>query len=223
MRYVVWHQGRDGSNMLMSILHQIPGAGLSDFEQCGFHVGWASYTEAEFITLCDQYFAHQSTPNGVAGCKAGFSYVDQIAKHSGSFRTAANWVKQFDLHIMLLRTDTAAQAVSTFIATKTKRWRYDSVSDKPFPEFDFEEIAYIEANILGERTKREQFFKSLGIRFMYVIYETLVYDHAYSVKRILDVLNVSCDDIPLPLIQRQLDERKTAYVIKYKQMKSDWS
>lgn len=218
VNYIVWHVVRDGSNMLMSMLHQTGLAGVTNFERCGFHVGFQTMNEVDFKKRSLDYLEMQRTPNGISGCKAGFSYAQNIKKFTKNPNLVRWWIDQFDVHFLLRRRDMVAQSVSTFFAGHTKQWHSNSpVQNVKIPEYSFDEIAQIHANIEGQIYERNQYFRFIQLRCFMLEYEAIVENPSNYFKYILARLEIPWNkNAPLPQIEKQSDPVKDAYIARFK-------
>jgi len=191
MRYVIWHCGRDGSNMLLSLLHQTGVAGISDYEKGGYHVGYEAMSLPEFKQRTTNYFKAQETPNGVQGCKAGFDYVDQIRKFVKNWAAIDYWIEGFDKHLVLSRYSKTRQAVSMLFAGHTKQWAsYSPTTPYTPPTYDECAITSSIAELVGRETRRNTYLDMMHIRYKPIFYEDIVKYPEYILADIMDYLGI---------------------------------
>lgn len=217
MRYVCWHVGREGSNMLMSMLAQTGVAGIANYERAGFHVGYKNQTIPQFKENTRAFFKMQETPNGVQGCKAGFTYVDNIRKFTKTWEAPYWWIKGFHLHFKLSRRDKVAQAVSAYFAGHTKRWTSESTSDIPNPPYDYHAIAITLTNVIGEEARRDAYLTYLGIEPYRLWYEDICANPERSLTFIINRLNIPERYIfKQAIIQKQIEPLKREYINRFR-------
>lgn len=218
MKYIVWHTARSGSNMLMSILHQTGVAGIRNFEECGYHVGYDRRPSVEFWQDNEIYFDKQITENGVIGCKAGFTYIDNLHKMTRNWNDIKLWVDQFDKHIVLTRLNKLAQSISAYFAGHTKQWHSDSPNTgiEP-PQYNHCTIANGIARLAGEEERFFVYFEHMNIDYLHIYYEQLIDTPQAQLIRIMDYLGIRDEYQYLPsVITKQLHPLKTEYITRYK-------
>lgn len=219
MRYAIWHCGRDGSNMLMSMLHQTGIAGIADYESAGFHVGFENMTLHEFKRRALAYFRSQETANGVQGCKAGFDYIDQIRKYTRPQEWEAIdwWIEGFEKHIFLSRYDKIAQAVSSLFAGHTKQWHSNSpVRQYTPPPYDVTVISHTIAELKAREYRRDQYFALMGIPYQYFFYEDIAAEPQQKIADIFAYLQIQdAYTFKAAHIQKQIDPLKKQYIQRY--------
>lgn len=217
MRYVLWHVERSGSNMLMSLLSQTGLAGISDYPNCGYFIGFDKLSPEAYRKIESAYFAKQATPNGIAGCKAALSYLQDIERLA-SWELAIAWFQGFERHVILKRRDVYAQAVSFYFASATKEYTSDIQSQRPKPPYDAPRIAYLVADIQGRYTRLESFLQLQGIAPFVLYYEDIVAQQQLEMQKLLDYLGIASPyQVQEASIQKQEDSLKTAYIERFMQ------
>lgn len=216
MRYIVWHVERSGSNMLMSLLSQTGYAGIADYRNCGYFIGYNPISESEYDKIECRYFENQRTPNGIEACKASLSYLEVIQEFV-SWRKAIDWFQSFDKHIVLKRRDVIAQAVSFLFAGMTKEYTSEIQTGKPRPDYDYDRIAYIISEIEGRYCQLESFLELQKVKPLVIYYEDVVDKQLLTMHKILNFLDIRELYSPKDaLIQKQVDSLKTEYIERFK-------
>lgn len=195
MRYLIIHTGRTGSNHLCDLLAQTGVAGIVDVWTCGFFIGLKNHIADNYHAHLQQYLEKHTTPNGVFGAKAGMQYFAEMKREVGLPETM-RFLNSIDKFIWLRRYDKHAQAVSTFIASATKRWHSRSETNRPDPAYDRDSLNWCLMDILMEEARAQAFFKMYDIVPLQIFYEDLVAAPDRTITSILDFL-----DIPVPRVE----------------------
>ena len=221
MRYAIWHTPRSGSNLLCNLLHLTGVAGIADYENCGFCVGFGEELKNKnLVALADEYFDKQRTLNGVAGTKLSMEYIRDILPYVGR-RDVYKVLRRFDRHIFLTRRDKVAQAVSFIFAQDQNYFSTRSSPTGELSQYSDERITMT----MGYLKALEEDNQTWLAR--YTPYTpTVTYDDIASytsrflpMKNIFIHLGITWDkkyaDLE-PQIDKQVDNRKLDWVKKYK-------
>lgn len=183
MRYLICSSPRVGSNLLCAVLRQTGAAGdpleylNPRYMKAGARrMGGGPVTIAAYLAALE---ARRTSPSGVFGLKVHYGHLAALMKDEPA-RMAA-FLARFDRHILMVRGDKIAQAVSLHKAQATGFWteedraahRATGAADPSVP-FDPQAIARALLSIITE----EQGWRSLlsGTTHVEVRYEDLAAD-----------------------------------------------
>jgi LPS sulfotransferase NodH len=205
----------------MNMLHQTGVAGVADYINCGFFIGyyWNWNKNHSFENRCLQYLNKQKTPNGVIGCKGGMSYFDEYRTIVGDLKVD-RLLDSFTHHIWLQRQKKVEQAVSRIVAASTKIWSTIQI-DKGIDEFS--EPVYSRKNIddniakiADENKAIEDFFTDRNITPHIVYYEDIVKSAPSELSKIIQYLGITEPYVfKQATIRKQIDSRKDEFIRLY--------
>lgn len=223
MRYAICHTPRTGSNLLVDLLTQTRLAGITDLYKGGFFIGSGDgVKEAYQNGAADRFFADNTTPNGVSGCKVGIKDFDDLDRVL-PFGAVDTLLASFDRWLWLTRQDRLAQAISWYVARRTGIW---TTEDAKRPrkvaqpvEYNYARIAAFLGRIQADNARAEAFFDLHGIVPLPLVYEDWSQDFEGTIKRVLKVLGVEdpAHKRVKPLLQRQRDPRKAEYYDRFRE------
>lgn len=216
-RYVLCSSPRSGSTLIASMLHATGRAGdpleyLNDqwirvfmrtnpgppdnFDVGSYLAGWE---------------ARRTSPNGIFGIKLHYHQMRRTWR--GREREAVDRLGSYDRHILLVRRDKIAQAVSLYRAIASQMWTSKDVSHvdagnsakKREVDFNPVRIAELLAFLIKEEEGWRSFLRANNIPFAESIYENFVSDYAAESVKLLELLGMDskAEDIPPPQLSRQ--------------------
>lgn len=221
IQFIVWHTPRSGSNMLMNMLHQTGVAGVRDYINCGFFVGYADSwnTNTNFEKKCNEYLQSQKTKNGVIGCKSGMFYFQDFRKVIGDYKVD-KLLSTFTHHIWLQRHDKLRQSVSRVIASSTNIWSTLAVDngtqETKNPTYSRTLIDKFLGKIDDENQAIEDYFASQGITPHVVYYEDICKSAPTELRKIIHFLGITDTYVfRQATIRKQIDLRKDDFIARY--------
>lgn len=209
---------RTGSNALCEAMTNIKQFGHVD----GFFVGHGQDLDNVFEDRCEAWDKTHASPNGVMATKVMWDYLDEIAHYTSIDRLMA-WLLSFDHYVHLYREDTAAQAVSWFMALGTGKWTSYNDRKRPDPDYNRAKIRYFEGRIVGYDTRTQLFTEGNALKIEYEsdilpnvslgvqkLYNEILYPQT---GRITDFVSREL----VAKHQRQVDSVKDLYVEQYRE------
>lgn len=165
-------------------------------------------------------FRATGTPNGVAGLKASWFQFENFSTLIQAQASLANL-----RFIYLTRRDTAAQAVSLYLATESNVF-HTNVSHEQSELSRLDEVTYSFAgvkkwhqHILTQERGWREYFLTNKIIPIYITYEELVADTADVLRRIADYLDVSLEGVQLSnksIFKKLGDRRNGEWAARFK-------
>lgn len=196
--YAIVTTPRSGSTFLCNILKstEIVGIPLEHLRRPSqFLSQHCHFNYIRYLTILMNY---NITSNKVFGTK----FISHFLK--GHIKASPEFKKIFDTYISkfiyLVRRDRIAQAVSLFLAKKTKIWHipnqniYDlyinKINQLNFQDSDLEEVHKLHLFLLEEEAFLRKLFKDNKIEPLLIEYESLVQYPQIYLKNILDFLSI---------------------------------
>lgn len=233
--YVICTTQRSGSTMVCG---DIESLGVAGNPKEYFHLSHVEkvkekdkFTSASYKKLMDE----AKTDNGVIGLKIMADSVKFAGKciessheqwaNGTPVKTFFEYMKQDYKFIFLQRRSTVEQAVSHYVAKKTKKYhsyqikKSDSYNEDV--EFDFDEIDQEVKKIKFDNHQWHEWFKKFDIEPMKLFYEDCARDIGY-LKDILELIGVNDDttlsgDRKIKKIANSMSEK---FVAEYKSIKN---
>lgn len=194
--YAIASTPRSGSTFLCELLSATQVAGFpQEYLRYPSQI-LTQYCQFDCVNYLQKLMTHKSTSNGVFGTKLISHFLQ---KHLNSQPNLNQTLEDFSF-IYLIRKDTVSQAVSSFLAAKTKTWHiYSQKEDKKYQsrldkvsieDADFEQIKSIHQKLLKQERFLEDFFKQRKISPLIVEYESLAKAPEENINKILAHLNI---------------------------------
>ena len=124
-------------------------------------------------------------------------------------------------YVHLCRRDQERQAVSYWLADKTRQWsvhRGEEPAPVPMPEYQRAEIDSWLDRIRAGEAQWTRFFDDAGIEPLRVVYEEFTEEYAATVVAVAARLGVqvSVEQVPPPRLAKQADARSEAILARYR-------
>lgn len=206
--YAIISTPRSGSTFLCETLTSTKIAGFPDE-----HLRTSSEILSQYCQFdCGRYLrilmTHETTNNGVFGTKLISHF---LAGHLKSSFEITPLIQEFK-YIYLVRKDRIAQAVSLFLASKTKVWHLysgkqskeyqDKLKQVSIEDEDLEKVDRIYQNLLEQEQYLEEFFKENQISPLTIEYEKFVLFPEEYLNKIIKYLKISDLEQPIEVINK---------------------
>jgi LPS sulfotransferase NodH len=219
---------RSGSNFLCNCL-----SATGKFEDAGEAFNWEIVANrsarrgiSSFSDYCLHHVGNIGDPRKHVVVKAGIRQLVMLWKHGivgpeGLFRNTK--------YVRIERRDLLAQAVSYSIAFQTRQFNSLQGKKELMPEFDARDIQKRLAAIVQQNAMATEFFSSLNLPVLRVVYETLLSNRSRVLDRLTEFLGLEAllvDEAEITL-ERQRTEINEQFEIRFKELMteklSEWS
>ena len=215
LSYRIWMTPRTGSTLLCEGLAATQRAGKpNEFFNTDNLI--ETYQTTDYQSFKEQVWRQGTTANGVFGIKHSMmtgryqAWVRDIAKMRGQalsepFDDDAFWSDFFPngKHIFLTRRHKVRQAVSWWRAIQSKQWHLrpgEKLEDnEAFYEerYDAAALQSLLQNTSLRETSLQEYFERNRIIPLTIVYEDMIADFTGTIRRILEFLELSQEDLPL--------------------------
>ena len=234
--YFICFTVRSGSTVLCELLARtnIAGKPQEHFNHNINPINPKGDTIPDYRQFISQTLANSTTPNGVFGTKIGGGVWHDFVRRLNTIEEVSGQpfdqtLAQFfpDLHfIWLTRRNKVRQAVSHWMAIQSGRWHSPDSIQNDSPQYQFNAIDHLVQELVIREAVWGDYFSQNNITPHIVVYEDFIRDMEYTVRGILNFLNI---DIPAgfkvqpPHFQRTANTLSEAWVQRYREEKqADW-
>lgn len=232
--YLVCSTPRSGSTLLCEALR---GTGALGTPAEYFNVEatveplrkrWGSVDGESFVR---DLYRHRTTDQGVFGTKLHWQQVEEMGgilglgePDWGSPGSERRMLERFfpgATYVHLSRRDQRRQAVSYWLADKTRQWsvhRGEEPAPAQTPEYQRAEIDGWLDRIQADEARWIRFFDEAEIEPLRVVYEDFTEDYAATVVTVAARLGVELglEQVPPPRLAKQGDARSEAILARYR-------
>jgi len=234
--YLICSTPRSGSTLLAEAMHRTARLGIpAEYleVQAAMPYLYRRWGCSGFEDYVGRLHQHRSGDGGVFGVKAHWHQVIEFSNLSQGaepladvdFRVIAGVLGRVvpnPVFLYVTRRDKARQAVSHWLADKTRRWI--DLGSKPVtevPPYDAGEIARFAEGIDASEAAWDRFFDLARVEPLRVVYEDFVAAYDDTVRRAA-AHGVETDALPVPppRMRRQSNEASKAYAERFR---AEWA
>lgn len=229
---IICTQQRSGSTLLGEAMYFAGGMGCPlEYFHSGFRPDFeARFQPADIHSYTAKLHEFRTDKSGVFSVKLFWQDITDLVReiapaefhwrrdghslqldpdvHCRIFETLANLVPN-PTFVFLRRRDTIRQAVSLFIAGRTRQWRQLSPSKgsgvRATVSYDFGKIFRILSTIQRTNTHWTNFFRANGLVHYEMVYEDLESDYQGTLRRFFDAIGWQNVSIAAPRLRKQSD------------------
>ena len=238
LAYLICATPRTGSTLLFDGLMRTGVAGRPDeyFDDRRW-VQLAMMTRLGIVsdrTYFSQIVRMATTPNGVCGLRIHGHQVSALHEKILCIpELPEKWLERINFYealhigftdlrfIWLRRKNRVAQAISLFLATRSRVWkkRLGSRAAEPVIDYDFAGIDRLVHRLEYQDLSWQRFFEDHGIQPLQLIYEDFIENYEETIRGVLNFLEVQplSTAIHPPRLMRQSGERSLLWEKKYKE------
>lgn len=203
---------RTGSNLLCECLTQTGLIGHVD----GFMVGYGDGIARNYAENVDLYYhghCAEGDNQGAFATKIMWDYIDHMADRV-KYKTVYDvFFSQFTHVVWLHRIDIVAQAVSWYMAINSGKWTSLNEQKRPYPDYNFDYIAWFVGKIISYNERTRYFIESSGLEFRAKIsYEDIAGNILGAVQ---GVLNDNRSFTFNPTLKRQNNPLKAEFIERF--------
>lgn len=231
--YVICSTPRSGSTLLAEAMHRtgqlaIPAEYLEVKTALPYlYTRWGCSGFEDYVRRLHD---HRTADNGLFGVKTHWHQLVQFANMSQGAEPLAdvdfsvivgvlNRVTPNPTFIFVTRRDKARQAVSHWVATKTRKWiRLGDDPISEIPPYDFSAITAFSRGIDASEESWERFFSLAKVQPLRIVYEDLVAAYADTAQRAAEHVGVEPAGIAAspPRMRRQSNALTMEYADRYR-------
>lgn len=212
MNLLILSTPRTGSNTLCQVLSLAGTMGHVD----GYSVGWGPGLESTY-TANDAAYRAKHGRNGHFAVKVMWDYLDHIRDHAKIPRFVPTWLEPWTHIIWLHREDRIAEAVSYFVALGSGKWTSENEQKRPWPKYDYYQIAAMLGMINAFNARTECLFQTHGKPAkLEMTYEQNAKDWGRAVQTVFDFVGLVPEQILPPKLQKQDNPLKAEYISQFR-------
>lgn len=216
-KFVLCTSPRSGSTLIASMLYATRIAGdpieylNNQWIKVHQQLNAPASQDFDILHYLREWETRRTSPNGVFGIKLHYHQMRRAWR--GRKESAAQYLKGYDKHLLLIRRDKVAQAVSLYRAINTQIWSSEdtayldagaTVRNQPV-EFNVTRIAELLAFLIKEEEGWRDYLKTNNLPFVEFFYEDFLADYSGASLALLKQLgfNLKAEDLPSPQLEKQ--------------------